>query len=87
MRGLSAGLEMLSETVSPAVVEVSASGYGPLQEGGPTRVSVVGRRRSTGSGVVVDADGYILTNTHVVANTQRVRVSYGEGGKARYIVG
>lgn len=78
LRGLSAGLEILSETVSPAVVEVSASGYGPLQDDGPTKVSVVGRRRSTGSGVIVDSNGYILTNAHVVANTQRVRVSIPE---------
>ena len=75
LRGLSAGLEVLSETVSPSVVEVAASGYGPLQDGGPTKVSIVGRRRSTGSGVIVDASGYILTNAHVVANRQRVRVS------------
>ena len=78
LRGLSAGLEILSEAVSPAVVEISASGYGPLQEGGPTKVSVVGRHRSTGSGVIVDPSGYILTNAHVVANTQRVRVSIAE---------
>jgi serine protease Do len=83
LRGLSAGLEALSESVSPAVVEVAASGYGPLQDSGPTKVSVVGRRRSTGSGVIVDADGYILTNAHVVANTQRVRVSIPERGGRR----
>ena len=87
LRGLSAGLEILSDTVSPSVVEISASGYGPLQDGGPTKVSsVVGRRRSTGSGVIVDPNGYILTNAHVVANTQRVRVSIperaGERGSA-----
>jgi serine protease Do len=83
LRGLSAGLEALSETVSPAVVEVAASGYGPLQDGGPTKVSVVGRHRSTGSGVIVDPNGYILTNAHVVANTQRVRVSIPEQGGRR----
>jgi serine protease Do len=81
LQDASAALELLAETVSPSVVEIAASGYGPLQEGGPTRVSVVGRRRSTGSGVVVDAEGYILTNAHVVANTQRVRVSINERGR------
>lgn len=84
LRGLSAGLEILSDTVSPSVVEVSASGYGPLQENGQTKVSaIVGRHRSTGSGVVVDPSGYILTNAHVIANTQRVRVSIPERGGRR----
>ncbi|MBI2684846.1 MAG: trypsin-like peptidase domain-containing protein [Acidobacteria bacterium] len=83
LRGLSEGLEKISESVSPAVVEVAASGYGPLQDGGMTKVAVVGRHRSTGSGVVVDPNGYILTNAHVVANTQRVRVSIPERGGRR----
>ena len=84
LRDLSAGLESLSEAVSPAVVQIAASGYGPLQDGGPTRVAaVVGRHRSTGSGVIVDPEGYILTNAHVVANTQRVRVSLTERGGRR----
>jgi len=83
LRGLSAGLETLSESVSPAVVEILASGYGPLKDGGPTKVSVVGRHRSTGSGVIVDSSGYILTNAHVVANTQRIRVSVTDGDGRR----
>ncbi|HEU0121316.1 MAG TPA: trypsin-like peptidase domain-containing protein [Bryobacteraceae bacterium] len=81
LRGLSTELETLSAEVSPAVVEISASGYGPLNDGGPTKVSVVGRRRTAGSGVIVDPEGYILTNAHVVANTQRVRVSITEKDK------
>jgi len=33
-----------------------------------------GRRQGTGSGVVVDEKGYILTNLHVVENASRIRV-------------
>jgi serine protease Do len=33
------------------------------------------RERSLGSGVIVDAKGYIITNRHVVENATRVRVS------------
>ena len=40
---------------------------------GDTNV-VVGRQRSVGSGFVIDPDGYIMTNAHVVANAQRVQV-------------
>ena len=36
--------------------------------------SVIARGRSLGSGVIVDADGYIITNAHVVKGAQRVRV-------------
>ena len=37
-------------------------------------VLVIGRRRSMGSGVVIAAGGYIMTNAHVVANARRVEV-------------
>ena len=40
---------------------------------GDTNV-VVGRQRSVGSGFVIDADGYIMTNAHVVSGAQRVQV-------------
>ena len=30
--------------------------------------------RSSGSGVIVDADGYIVTNAHVVENATRIEV-------------
>ena len=38
-------------------------------------------RQGLGSGVVVTSDGYILTNNHVVADADEVRVSIGESNK------
>jgi serine protease Do len=35
---------------------------------------VVGQQRSVGSGFVIDADGYIMTNAHVVSGAHRVQV-------------
>jgi serine protease Do len=61
--------------VSPSVVQVLATGYGATQGGdsGETAL-VIGRLRSIGSGVVVDPEGYILTNAHVIKGSQRVQV-------------
>jgi serine protease Do len=46
-------------------------GLGP---GGPGDGSI--RERSLGSGVIVDAKGYILTNRHVVEKADRIRVRF-----------
>ena len=35
--------------------------------------------RGAGSGIIISPDGYILTNNHVVANTQSVEVTVGDG--------
>src|SRR5262249_5244655 len=36
--------------------------------------SILSTQRSTGSGVIVSDDGYIMTNAHVVAGAQHIRV-------------
>src|SRR5207342_3942747 len=35
---------------------------------------VVGRQQSTGSGFVIDPEGYILTNAHVVNGARRIQI-------------
>ena len=81
-RRLGDAFATVAERVSPSVVslrvEVPADrrrrrmgrgfpGFGP-RRGGP------GVLRGGGSGVIVRADGHILTNRHVVANTTSLRV-------------
>ena len=72
---MSASFESLARHVSPAVVEILVTGYGTDEDDeddkGP---SSVGRERSLGSGVIIDPDGYIITNNHVVKGADRVRV-------------
>ena len=63
---MSKSFENLVRKVSPAVVEVLVTGYGTGEEDDQQPSSGVGRERSLGSGVIVDPDGYIITNFHVV---------------------
>ena len=37
------------------------------------------KTQSLGSGVVIDADGHILTNEHVIAGASRIRVAFADG--------
>ena len=50
------------------------TGYGAPDEDDKDASSAVGRERSLGAGIIVEADGYIITNYHVVKGAERVRV-------------
>lgn len=70
---LSHSFETLSQKVSPAVVQVFVTGYG-TDESAMSSESLLTRQRSSGSGVIIDPDGYIVTNAHVVQGALRVQV-------------
>ncbi|HTN51040.1 MAG TPA: trypsin-like peptidase domain-containing protein [Anaeromyxobacter sp.] len=64
----------LAERVTPAVVQIQVSGFRPAGPGGRVESALVSRQHAVGSGVIVDPDGYILTNSHVVHGAQRIQV-------------
>ena len=68
-------VEALVKKVWPSVVQIIVTSYGPREEGdrGNTNI-VLGRQRSVGSGFVIDPDGYIMTNAHVVNGAQRIQI-------------
>jgi len=82
LHDLSASLETLSHRVSRSVVQIFATGYAlsdSTEQG--SAAAMITRQRATGSGVILSADGYIVTNGHVVSNARIVRVRIAiEGG-------
>jgi serine protease Do len=66
-------VEELARRVSPSVVQVMVTGYGQLPDQGQAG-SVIGQQHILGSGAIVDADGYVLTNAHLVDGAQRIQV-------------
>jgi serine protease Do len=66
-----AELRALAGRVTPSVVQVLVSGFAAAPSGA---TSVLAAQRSSGSGVVVDAEGYIVTSAHVVRGARRIEV-------------
>ncbi len=66
------------QSVGPAVVTVVGTIPGQMTFFGPT-----GDQTVSGSGVFITADGYILTNNHVVADTTELSVVLSDGAERK----
>ena len=74
----SAAVEELCDSVSPAVVRIEVQSRSPIDNEDGRRAGFFAKQSATGSGVIVDAAGYIVTNAHVVEGSRDIDVSVAD---------
>jgi serine protease Do len=79
LRDMDASLRALSRKVSPAVVQVFITRYAPSLGSSSAGVGLFAAEKGSGSGVVIDPSGIIVTNAHVVERAERILVRLDAG--------
>ena len=78
----------IAETLNPAVVNIEATTRGrrrrtqetgPFDEANPAPPGSGVVRPQSGSGFVIEGDGQILTNYHVIQSAERIMVKFADG--------
>jgi serine protease Do len=77
---LNESMKQLASKVAPSVVEIEAIGFGPAEDAERGTAAIIVRQHAIGAGVVVGADGSIMTNAHVIDGAHRIRVTLSTAG-------
>ncbi len=73
-------VQNLTAHVSPSVVKIEVTRYRAAEESNPTGIAS-GKQEAVGSGVIIDPEGYIITNAHVIQAAQKILVLLQPSGE------
>ena len=71
-------VQRLIRDVSPAVVDVVVQSFGGFENESNGRANTVSHQTREATGVLISADGYVVTNAHVVLTAQRIQIRFGD---------
>jgi serine protease Do len=74
LHAFSQSIQALTATVTKSVVQIVATGYGFSSGKESSQTALFEPQEAIGSGVILTADGYIVTNAHVVQGARKIRV-------------
>ena len=77
---LSSSLKTIARQVEPSVVQIFSSTLSIESDNARGGGAIATQQRSSGSGVLISSDGYIITNGHVVDGARRLRVRLNRPG-------
>ena len=82
---LGASIREVSHRVAPSVVEILITGYVASDDEDGRTSNQISRQKSSGSGVILDSAGYIMTNAHVVKGAVKIQVLVGSATAPRTV--
>ena len=90
LKQLSSAIHAVVARVSPSIVRIEVVAYASSSDSQRSETHLITKSESIASGVILDPNGYIVTNAHVVEGARRIRVVLDQkahaasGSTARY---